>query len=120
MDTLHNRRELLDPARYDVFAWKLFSHKICRWALPVSVIPGVIGLAILSHTHSWAQIILIAGGLVAVLALAGALWPAGRAMPRLLSLAAFGIAANLAVLHAIWRMLAGHRDHVWEPTRRSA
>jgi hypothetical protein len=54
------------------------------------------------------------------LALAGAFWPKGRAMPRLVSLAAFGIAANLAVLNAFWRVLHGHQDHVWEPTRRSA
>jgi cellulose synthase/poly-beta-1,6-N-acetylglucosamine synthase-like glycosyltransferase len=120
MDTLHYRRELLDPTRYDVFAWKLFSHKICRWALPVSVIPGVIGLAILSDTHAWAEIPLAAGALIALLALAGALWPAKRAMPRLLSLAAFGVAANLAVINALWRVLSGHKDHVWEPTRRSA
>jgi len=120
MDTLHYRRELLDPTRYDVFAWKLFSHKICRWALPVAVIPGVIGLAILSYTYAWAEIALAAGALVALLALAGTLWPANRPLPRLLSLAAFGVAANLAVLNALWRLLHGHQDHVWEPTRRSA
>ena len=120
MDTLHYRRELLDPTRYDVFAWKLFSHKICRWALPVAVIPGVIGLAILSYTYAWAEIALAAGALVALLALAGAFWPANRPLPRLLSLAAFGVAANLAVINALWRLLHGHQDHVWEPTRRSA
>jgi len=120
METLYWRRALLDPTRYHVFAWKLFSHKICRWALPVSVIPGIIGLAILSYGHRWAEILLVAGALVAVLAFVGALWPAHRAMPRVLSLAAFGVAANLAVLNALWRVLAGHQDHVWEPTRRSA
>lgn len=120
MDTLYYRRELLDPMREDKFAWKIFSHKICRWALPVSVIPAVAGLAILSRTHLWADIVLIAGGLVAVMALAGAMWPANRSMPRVISLAAFGVAANLAVLNALWRVLTGHEDHVWEPTRRSA
>jgi cellulose synthase/poly-beta-1,6-N-acetylglucosamine synthase-like glycosyltransferase len=120
VDTLRYRRELLDPTRHGVFAWKLFSHKVCRWALPVSVIPGVIGLAMMSHRHLWADIVLAAGGVIALLALAGTLWPARRQMPRLVSLAAFGMAANLAVLNALWRVLAGHQDHVWEPTRRSA
>jgi cellulose synthase/poly-beta-1,6-N-acetylglucosamine synthase-like glycosyltransferase len=120
MDTLYYRRELLDPTRYDAFAWKLLSHKLCRWALPVSVIPAIAGLAILSRTHAWATIVLIAGGVIALLALAGATWPDNRPMPRVISLAAFGVAANLAVVNALWRVIRGHQDHVWEPTRRSA
>ena len=120
MDTLYYRRELLTPSRGGNFAWKIFSHKLCRWALPISVIPGLVGLAILSRTHLWAEIVLIAGGLVALVALAGALWPKDRQMPHVISLAAFGVAANLAVLNAFWRVIYGHQDHVWEPTRRSA
>lgn len=120
MDTLLNRRQLLDPTRYGVFAWKLFSHKVCRWLLPLSVIPGVAGLVLLSHAYAWADATLIVGAVIAVLALAGAFWPMNRAMPRLVSLAAFGVAANLAVLNAVWRVVHGHQDHVWEPTRRSA
>ena len=120
MDTLYYRRELLDPTRGGNFAWKIFSHKVCRWALPISVIPGVVGLAILSRTHLWAEIVLIAGGLLGVLAVVGAMWPNDRPMPRVISLAAFGVAANLAVLNALWRVIHGHQDHVWEPTRRSA
>lgn len=120
MDTLLYRSELLDPVRYDLFAWKLFSHKICRWALPAALVPGVVGLAILANRHLWADVTLVVGGVVVILALAGALWPANRALPRVISLAAFGVAANLAVLHALWRVVAGHKDHIWEPTRRSA
>ena len=40
-------------------------------------------------------------------------------MPRPVSIAAFGVAANLAVLHAAWRFVGGHEDHIWEPTRRT-
>ncbi len=32
--TLAFKRALLKPLRYGVFAWMLFSHKICRWLLP--------------------------------------------------------------------------------------
>lgn len=120
MDTLRYRRQLLDLTRHGRFAWKLLSHKVCRWALPVSVIPAVIGLAMISQQHLWADAALAAGEVIALLALAGTLWAARRPMPRLVSLAAFGMAANLAVLNALWRVLAGHQDHVWEPTRRSA
>jgi glycosyltransferase involved in cell wall biosynthesis len=56
MDTLNSRRELLDVSRYDLFAWKLFSHKICRWLLPVAVIPGLVGLVLLAQTETWARL----------------------------------------------------------------
>jgi hypothetical protein len=120
MDTLYNRRQLLDPTCYGVFAWKLFSHKVCRWLLPISVVGGMVGLFLLAPSHLWARITLFAAAGLVMVALVGALWPSSRAMPRPISLVAFGVAANLAVLNALWRVVAGHQDHVWEPTRRSA
>jgi hypothetical protein len=36
------------------------------------------------------------------------------------SVAAFGVAANVAVIHAAWRVVYGHEDHIWEPTRRAS
>jgi cellulose synthase/poly-beta-1,6-N-acetylglucosamine synthase-like glycosyltransferase len=119
MATLYARRHLLNPIEWGAFAWKLFSHKVCRWLLPVSIVPGLVGLAIFAPSHLWARIALMGAAGIAILALAGARWPAGKPMPRLLSVAAFGTAANLAVFNALWRILAGHRDHVWEPTRRA-
>src|SRR5687768_6004403 len=120
MMTLIARRSLLDPVRYGSFAWKLFSHKVCRWLLPVTVVLAVIGLALLSPDHPWARLALVLGAGVAILAALGALWPARSEMPRIVSVAAFGTAANLAVLHALWRVLAGRGDPVWEPTRRES
>ena len=119
MDTLYTHRHLLDPIRYHTFAWKLFSHKVCRWLLPLSVLPAIVGLAALAPTNTWARIVLLIGAIIGGLTLAGAFWPENRSMPRLVSLAAFSTAANAAVLKALWRVAAGHHDHVWEPTRRS-
>jgi hypothetical protein len=119
MDTLYSRKELLDPGRYGLFAWKLASHKIARWLVPVAVLPALLATAFLAASHSWATAALIGGLVVALLAVAGALWPAGRRMPRIISLAAFAVAANVAVIHGMWRLGSGHDDHVWEPTRRT-
>jgi hypothetical protein len=120
METLYAHRSLLDPTRSGVFAWKLFSHKVCRWLLPVSVIPGIVGLVVLAPSHPWARSALFAATLIVIVALAGAFWPSGRAMPRFISLIAFSVAANVAVLNGLWRVVGGHSDHIWEPTRRSA
>lgn len=57
-------------------------------------------------SHTWAAVALIAAFLVALLAVAGALWPSTRPMPRIVPLPAFAIAANVAVVHSIWRRAA--------------
>ena len=119
METLYVHRSLLDPIRSGVFAWKLFSHKVCRWMLPVSIVPGIFGLVLLASSHSWPRALLAIGAGITLLAVIGTAWPSERRAPRIISLAAFGVAANLAVLHAFWRVLARHEDHIWEPTRRS-
>lgn len=120
METLLFNRALLDPIAYGAFAWKLISHKVCRWAVPLSLIPFVIGLVLLAPRHAWAYSVIAVGVLLVALAASGAAWPEDRPMPRLLSLVAFAAAANLAVINAAWRVLHGHDDHVWEPTRRAS
>jgi glycosyltransferase involved in cell wall biosynthesis len=119
METLYANRELLDPSRHGAFAWKLFSHKVCRWLVPLSTLPAVIGLVILAPAHRWSAALLVAAGVTAALAVIGANWPDGRPLPRWLPTSVLGgLAANLAVLHAAWRFVHGHEDHIWEPTRR--
>jgi cellulose synthase/poly-beta-1,6-N-acetylglucosamine synthase-like glycosyltransferase len=118
METLYVHRSLLDPVRYGAFAWKLFSHKVCRWLLPLLIVPGMFGLVLLASSHSWARVLLAVGAVFALLAVIGTVWPSERRAPRIVSLPAFAVAANLAVLVALWRLLARHQDHIWEPTRR--
>jgi glycosyltransferase involved in cell wall biosynthesis len=119
VETLLYNRHLLDPARYGAFAWKLVSHKVCRWLAPVSLVPGLLGLACLSTADPWAAVLLGLGAVGLLIALTGAVWPTGRPMPRAISAVTFATAANLAVLHALVRVAYGHDDHLWEPTRRA-
>lgn len=119
METQLHNRHLLDPRQYGTFAWKLWSHKVCRWLVPPTAIIGLSGLVLLSTTFLWAAILLglvLASGAVA---LVGALWPTGRNRSRPLSLLTFAVAANVAVVHALARVIRGHDDHLWEPTRRA-
>jgi len=118
IETLYVHRFLLDPIRYGVFAWKLFSHKVCRWLLPLAMIPGLVGLVLLASSHWWARLLLAVGAVVAMLATIGTVWPSERRAPRIVSLPAFAVGANLAVIEALWRVLARRQDHIWEPTRR--
>jgi hypothetical protein len=118
METLFRSRQMMDPMRYGSFAWKLISHKVCRWLVPLSAVPAAVGLLILARTQAWAAWLTAAGLLVAIVAVTGAAWPESRRMPRLVGVVAFGVAANVAVIHAVIRVLNGRDDKVWEPTRR--
>jgi cellulose synthase/poly-beta-1,6-N-acetylglucosamine synthase-like glycosyltransferase len=118
-ETLLTQHQLLDPTRYGLFAWKLLSHKVCRWLVPASAIPGAVGLIILAMRYPWADALLVAALLGVGVALVGAAWPSSRPMPRLLSSLTFAAAANVAVIHALVRVTMGHDDHLWEPTRRA-
>ena len=119
METLLHNQHLLDPSAFGSFSWKLISHKICRWLVPVSAIVGTVGLLLLAPSHGWATVVVALELLVLLAAFAGSRWPATRPLPRLLSLVTFAVAANLAIVHAIFRVVHGHEDHLWEPTRRT-
>lgn len=119
MQTLKHNRDLLNPFRYGAFAWMLFSHKACRWAIPWALLAGGVGLGILAlEGAAWAAALLVPALLAALLTGAAWLWPRDRPLPRWLSLPAFATISNLAVLRATLNALSGRRQAIWEPTRR--
>ena len=119
--TLAHKRALLNPLRYGSFAWRLFSHKVCRWLVPWALVAALGALGALAVTVPWARAVL--AGAFALGALAGIAWVRagwGTALPRWLALPAYLAAGNVAVLHAWVQFLAGRSAPVWEPTRRGA
>lgn len=118
METLFFKRHLLNPLRYGLFAWMLFSHKLCRWVAPWGVVASLIGLALLAGSEPWAAWLLALAGLGVVAAIVGWHWPADKKMPRLLATPTFAFFANFAALHATVKALSGELNPVWEPTRR--
>jgi cellulose synthase/poly-beta-1,6-N-acetylglucosamine synthase-like glycosyltransferase len=118
MQTLFHRRRLLNPLRHGVFAWMLFSHKVCRWAVPWAGLLGLVALLLLASTRPWAAVLLGFGAVGVVLGLIGWALGDGRPLPYLLQLPGFALAGNVAAIHALLRAIRGSKDAVWEPTRR--
>ena len=118
METLWHLRALLDPVRHGAFAWMLWSHKVCRWAVPWAAALGLAGVLVLAAAEPWARALAVPGIGGMALAAAGALWPESRPVPRGLALPAYVGMGNLAALHATLRALRGDRQATWEPTRR--
>lgn len=119
MQTLWHNRDLLNPSRHGLFAWMLFSHKVCRWLIPWALVSGVGGVALLALSgEHWAVGLLVGVGGVLLLTAVAWRWPGTRSLPRWLSLPAFAALSNLAVLRATLNAAFGRRQAIWEPTRR--
>ncbi|KPK79397.1 MAG: hypothetical protein AMS25_12835 [Gemmatimonas sp. SM23_52] len=119
LGTLFYKRHILNPFRHGLFAWMVFSHKLCRWLVPWGMIAGLLAIAGLSATEAWARWTIGVASLLSVLALAGWLWPDNRRAPsKPLSVMAYLAATNVAVLHAWLNVLRGNTKGIWEPTRR--
>ena len=118
IETLVNNRHLLNPFRHGLFAWMLFSHKICRWILPWAALVGLFGLISLVTVAGWPAGLLVVAALTLTLGGIGWIRGDGRRLPKVLAVPAYALMGNVAAIHAGLRTLWGGRDPIWEPTRR--
>jgi cellulose synthase/poly-beta-1,6-N-acetylglucosamine synthase-like glycosyltransferase len=118
LETLWYKRHLMNPVRYGTFAFMLISHKLCRWMVPLLLPVALVGLLVLGADSAIGAVAL---GLTIVgvsLGLLGMHWPGGRKAPRLVALAGYALASNLAGVLAWSRAVRGRSTPLWEPTRR--
>jgi cellulose synthase/poly-beta-1,6-N-acetylglucosamine synthase-like glycosyltransferase len=118
LETLWYKRHLMNPVRYGTFAFMLISHKLCRWMVPLLLPVALVGLLVLGADSAIGAVAL---GLTIVgvsLGLLGMHWPGGRKAPRLVALAGYALASNLAGVLAWTRAVRGRSTPLWEPTRR--
>ncbi|MCC2641093.1 MAG: hypothetical protein K0S45_1506 [Nitrospira sp.] len=108
---------MLNPFRYGMFAWQLFSHKLCRWLVPFAMIAAFISNVVLATHSAFYRVLLVGQAIFYVLAAAyaGCDW-----MPKsnLLRLPSFFVLVNLSILDAWMRFLRGDRVFRWEPSKR--
>jgi hypothetical protein len=120
METLLHKAGLMNPFRQGLFAWMLFSHKVCRWLVPWAALLGFIGLVALATEHLWARALVAIGALGIGLGALGWFLGSGRKLPRLLAFPAYALMGNVAAMKAGLQALAGDRNPMWEPTRRES
>jgi cellulose synthase/poly-beta-1,6-N-acetylglucosamine synthase-like glycosyltransferase len=118
LKTVWYRRTLLNPLRYGVYSVMVFSHKLCRWLVPVALAVGTLAVVGLAFADMRAAPFAIGAVLVLLLAAAGWLWPETRPVPRIFSVPAYGIMANVAALHGWINLLLDRGSAAWAPTRR--
>lgn len=119
LGTLHYKRHLMNPLRYGVFGPMLFSHKLCRWLIPLTLPLLGLGIFLLALEHTWAAPwVMLSAALLGAIALLAWRWPEGSRMPFVLSAPGYLIWSNLAGMVAWTRFIQGRYQPVWEPTRR--
>ncbi|MDZ7778647.1 MAG: glycosyltransferase [Gemmatimonadota bacterium] len=118
MQTLWYKRALMNPFRHGLFAWKLFSHKVCRWALPWAALAAFAALGVLAPASAVAAVLFGLGTLLLVLAATGWALANRPHVPSVFSIPAYLVTGNLAAAHAFLRAVSGGNDALWEPTRR--
>ncbi|HVX39483.1 MAG TPA: glycosyltransferase family 2 protein [Gemmatimonadaceae bacterium] len=125
LGTLWYMRRLLNPARYGVFAWMLFSHKLARWTVTLSApfALGAVGVLAVLPNAGWAGLAArwIGAGAIALMLAgwAGFAASAHRPVPRLVAMPAFVVASVAAGVQAWFQWLSGREKPLWEPTRRT-
>jgi len=111
----------LNPVRYGIFAWQLFSHKLCRWLVPFFLLAALAANAFLAGGS------LFYGGLLSLqiaFYLLAALYffqGAGRGpfpLSPLLKFPGYFLSVNGAIFMAWIKFLRGDRAVFWNPSRR--
>jgi hypothetical protein len=109
---LRDMAVLLDPARYGVFSWQLFSHKWLRYLAPVFQVAALVSnIALAGKGDVWNVLLALQGGfyLLAGLGFLGLRLPTPLSFPYYLCL------LNAAAGNALVRFLAGQRQVIWTP-----
>lgn len=117
MTGLARLASVLNPFRYGVFAFQVWSHKVMRWLVPWFLLGLLIAsLALRSEggIYELALWLQIAGyGLVVLAHVANKLRDIGP-----IRIGYYFVQANLALAHAAVLFLAGKRIVVWDPSVR--
>ena len=117
VSALASNRELLNPARYPLVAFQLWSHKIMRWAVPWFQVPLLITNLFIAHVNAFYALILTGHLLLLGAALIGSV-VTPRPTNIALKIPAFFMQVNIASAHAVIDYFRGQRMVTWSPSKR--
>jgi cellulose synthase/poly-beta-1,6-N-acetylglucosamine synthase-like glycosyltransferase len=109
--------EVLNPAKFGLFAWQVFSHKLMRWAVPwFLVILFVVSIMLAGSGWIYGLALVLQLAFYGVV-LAAHFLPTLRAKGYI-RIPYFFVQVNYAIAHATLKFLGGRRMTVWSPSQR--
>lgn len=135
ISVLMRNLSLLNPVKYGLFSWQLFSHKLCRWFVPFLLISAFISNLIIMFNSVPLFLIFILQSSFYSLALFYYYWqppslqtskPSSRNTLRAINshlsaiskLCYFFIIVNTSIFAAWLKYIRGERATFWEPSKR--
>ncbi len=112
---------LLNPFKYRLFAWQLFSHKLCRWLVPFFLIAAMLSNLWLIFADPFFLLTLFLQIVFYSLAFyyyTKQKTSSAAGLPALFRLPFFFVTVNLSILSAWWQYVRGRRATFWEPSKR--
>ncbi|WP_095083055.1 glycosyltransferase family 2 protein [Pseudomonas sp. Irchel s3h17] len=114
LQSLAQRRELLNPLTHGLYALALISHKLIRRLAPILLLPLLLSNFWLWDEHPFYRLTLITQLLGYSVAVAGLLDVHHR-LPRPFRLAAFVLVTLAGMSLGVWQFLRGQRYRQWNP-----
>ncbi len=108
---------LLNPWKYHLFAWQLFSHKLCRWLVPFALMLVLATNLVLAWELPLYRGLLAAQGVFYGVAV-GYLLTHRLPKVAVLRLPSYFVMANVSILDAWMRYFRGDRILYWDPSKR--
>ncbi|MDZ5436440.1 glycosyltransferase [Pseudomonas fluorescens] len=114
LQSLAQRRELLNPLKHGLYAIALISHKLIRRLAPILLLPLLLSNLWLWDDHGFYRLSLVAQLLGYTVAIAGLLDSQHR-LPKPFRLAAFLLVTLAGMSIGLWQFLRGQRYAQWNP-----
>lgn len=114
---LFRNLDMLNPLRYPLFAFSLFSHKLMRWLAPWFMI-GLLLVSLAVWDRHPVYALALVGQLAFYAAALAVLLFARLKDITVLRIVFYFVQVNLALAHAMLLFIAGRRITVWEPSKR--
>lgn len=116
LNALIRERRFLNPVRYGLFAWQLWSHKFLRYASPILWLGALSTNVALAHDTPYLYLLLAQCALLAAGSV-GFLLQGSRRDLGLFGRPYYFLLTNVASLIATLRYLKGERMVTWKPIR---
>lgn len=110
-------RGLLNPLRFPLFAWQLFSHKVLRYLVFLFLVLAYVSGALTSGEGPLHLALFLAQNLFYLAAALERLAGRGGLGNRLLTFSRYFCLVNLAAGHAFLKFLMGKKQVLWQPRK---
>jgi cellulose synthase/poly-beta-1,6-N-acetylglucosamine synthase-like glycosyltransferase len=108
---------LLNPLRYGLFSWQLFSHKLCRWLVPFAMVLAFFSNAFLLPSARIYTVFFLIQLTFYTLGIWW-FWTGTFGKIQFLKIPSFLILSNLSILRAWYQYAQGKRLMTWNPSKR--